>query len=96
MWRITVPEAPVEMKSALGPPLKLAFSPTSKYLAGIPGFFPARARIWRFKENDLIAEAAELLTRNLCPEEWQRYAIGEYQKTFDHLPVDQCGVVLQK
>ncbi len=45
------------------------------------------ARVWRWRDQDLIDLACSRLTRNLTKEEWKQYLPDEpYRKTCPNLP----------
>lgn len=68
-------------------PFKLAFSGGGDLLAAVGAEPFMNARVWRWRRDDLMREAASLLTRNLTRAEWQSHVgVGEYRKTFENLP----------
>jgi WD40 repeat protein len=76
----------------------IAFSHDGKYLATASGDILSPGdnvvRVWRWRPEDLIAEACSRLTRNLTWEEWHQYLGDEpYRKTAIRLAVHPSAVI---
>lgn len=81
-------ESGVEIARMIHDAVSVAFSPDGKFV--VSGSWDGTIRVWTWQTGDLIANACNVMPRNLTRVEWEKY-IGDtlpYQAVCPNLPIE--------